>query len=437
MTTWRLKPGAGKIKTGHPWVYAQELQSVSKNHAPAIIVELQDDKGQFVARGYGNPESQITFRAVSFSSAEKSPLSFEAIIKKLLSAWRLRWQMGFRGSFRLCFGEGDYLPGLIVDYYLVEQNGQTAQVFAVQILTAGMDVALRGCEKLFENLVDQASKVGLTSHDWTASAVVLRNDVNVRKFEGLEVEHPRFIKSIREFNFEKIDILLNAAQDSGLVKMSCDLFKGQKTGFFLDQTHNIFMVTHFLKQNPHWLKGKSKIKILDLCCYVGHWSTQLARLLKSMGCDVEVCLVDVSKSALEFAKFNSEREGAKAECLSLDVLDGLGKLESQGYDIVIADPPAFIKAKKDIPTGRHAYLKMNAQAFRIVKKGGLVVSCSCSGSLSEEDFREALRRAAQRNELNVRNMTRGGHAADHPTLMQFPEGFYLKMYLQFVGTEGS
>ena len=143
MTVWRLRPGADRrIRSGHPWVFSNELAISPKGLSPGTPVELQDAKGQFLARGYGNPHSLIAFRALSFDSQEKEPTSFTYLHEKILSSWNVRKAAGFRGSFRLCFGESDYIPGLVLDYYLVEQNGQKAQVFVAQLVTAGMNEAL-------------------------------------------------------------------------------------------------------------------------------------------------------------------------------------------------------------------------------------------------------------------------------------------------------
>lgn len=432
MTVWRLRAGADKrIRSGHPWVFSNELSVSPKGLIPGTPIELQDAKGQFLARGYGNPHSLIAFRALSFNSQEQNPTSFEYLQNKILNSWRVRVAAGFRGSFRLVFGESDYIPGLVLDYYLIEQNGQRAQVFAAQLVTAGMNEALKEIEPFFRGLVEKAKAQGLSDFSWDRSAVVLRNDVGIRKLEGLTVDEPKVIKDLPDFNLHDVGILLNAAADDGLVTMSCDLQEGQKTGFFLDQTHNIQLAMNLFK---NWAKTqeKRKIRVLDLCCYVGHWSTQITRTLKALGFEVEVSLVDVSKTALAFAKKNAEREGANVIVHEMDVSVGLTELPSTHYDIVIADPPAFIKSKKDIPIGKHAYLKMNTHAFRMVKKNGFVASCSCSGLLEEEEFRDAIRKASLRNFSEVRSVLRGGHAADHPTLMQFPEGFYLKMYVHYI-----
>ena len=432
MTVWRLRPGADKrIRSGHPWVFSNELASSPKGHPAGAPIEIQDAKGQFLARGYGNPHSLIAFRALSFNSQEANPMAETYIQDQVIKAWKVRKAADFRGSFRLAFGESDYIPGLVLDYYRIENGESQYQVFAAQFVTAGMDEALKNRESFFQGLVAKAKAAGLSEFSWEQTAFVIRNDVNIRKLEGLKVEEPVTLKSIAGVDLKNAVILLNAATDSGLVRMSCDLAEGQKTGFFLDQTHNIFLA---VQQFKNWSRtqSKRKIRVIDLCCYVGHWSTQITRALKNEGFEVEVSLVDISKSALQYAKKNAEREGAEVIVHEMDVAESLTELASAHYDIVIADPPAFIKAKKDIPIGKHAYLKMNTQAFRMVKRNGFVVSCSCSGLLEEEEFRDAIRKASLRNSAEMRSVLRGGHAADHPTLMQFPEGFYLKMYVHYL-----
>jgi 23S rRNA (cytosine1962-C5)-methyltransferase len=142
--------------------------------------------------------------------------------------------------------------------------------------------------------------------------------------------------------------------------------------------------------------------------------------------------VDISKKALDIAYKNVARNGAQVVTKELDVMSNLSEIQEKHFDIVIADPPAFIKAKKDLPTGRHAYLKMNTAAFKFAKPGGLVVSCSCSGLFEEEMLKEVIEKSIRRNGLRARCVLHGGHSADHPVLLGFTEGFYLKMFVHHV-----
>jgi 23S rRNA (cytosine1962-C5)-methyltransferase len=147
---------------------------------------------------------------------------------------------------------------------------------------------------------------------------------------------------------------------------------------------------------------------------------------------VEILSVDASKTALDFAQKNVEAQGAQFERLKTDVLKGLEGLPSQSFDLVISDPPALIKSRKEIPQGTHAYLQLNTQVFRVVKPGGAVVCCSCSALLEEEIFTQTLAKAARRNQVQVRWVGRGGPSPDHPVLAEFPEGRYLKCWVGFV-----
>jgi 23S rRNA (cytosine1962-C5)-methyltransferase len=417
MTIWKLNQGADRrIRARHPWVFSNELSQSPKGHPPGHAVRLVDNKGQFVASGYGNPH-QV-----------EDPTAVEELVGKVMASWGQRQVAGYRLSFRLIYGESDFLPGLVIDRYLVDHGGRHFQVFACQILTAGMQVSLAQPEKFFRRLVEEANQSGLSEIQWDETAIVLRNDVQIRRLEGLEIESPKVLKAL-DFDLQAADILLDPVKGEEPIKMTCDLVEGQKTGFFLDQAFNIRLLCEQLSRNQYL---ESPVRILDLCCYVGQWSTQLARTLKSMDVKVEVTAVDVSKPALHFAEKNISREGAQVFIQEKNVLEELNSLPDKHYDIVIADPPAFIKAKKDIPTGRHAYLKLNTSAFRLVKRGGYVVSCSCSGLLEEREFMDTLAKAIRRQELEARCLSRGGHAADHPNIMSFPEGFYLKMFLHQV-----
>lgn len=432
MTTWRLNSGADRrLRSGHPWTFSNELQGSPKGHSPGDPVTLLDAKGAFLAYGYGNPHSLIAFRALSFDSLKENCLALEELVAQAVSAWGHRSLLGYKRSFRLVFGESDFLPGLVIDRYLLE-GGE--QVFALQILTAGMDKALKDIEVFARRLTEEAVDAGLCSVPWAKTAVVLRADVSIRKLEGLAVLEPRIIKAVDGLDLKRAWIELEpadwgTAKEMAPVRMQCDLFEGQKTGFFLDQSWNIEVVAGLLAKASHLPKT---VRILDLCCYVGQWSTKLTEMLRRRGHDVEVEAVDVSAEALGYARQNLERAGARVLIREIDVLEGLASLPDRHFDVVIADPPAFIKAKKDLPTGKHAYLKFNTQAFRLVKRGGLVVSCSCSGLFPEEELRDVVRKAIQRNHFPARGVARGGHAPDHPTLPSFPEGAYLKMLVHQV-----
>jgi 23S rRNA (cytosine1962-C5)-methyltransferase len=441
MNQWLLKKGEDRrLRSGHPWVFSNELMSSSKGLTPGDAVEILDYKGNFIARGYGNPHSLICFRALTWREEERDTNTIAFVKRRLVDAWKYRVLCGFKSSFRLCFSEGDGLPGLIIDRYLLTND---QQVLSVQLLSAGMQ-KLIGAElvNLLDSVVEEAVDNKLTIVGPQRTFVILRNDVSIRKLEGLEVEKSKLLdrfggdaieNSEADLNllpdFRSCKILLDSLSIDWPLHFSVDLLEGQKTGFFLDQRQNIFQLLEVINRSnlfTSYSKSGNPIRILDLCCYAGHWSAQLANHLKDF--NVEVTLVDISSEALRLSLGNVEKYADKVHCLNLDVVKDLDQLKDNYYDIVIADPPAFIKAKKDIPQGSHAYLKVNAHAFRTAAYKGLVVSCSCSGLLVEADFREVVRKSQQRaTHTSYRVLTIGGHSPDHPTRLCFPEGRYLKM----------
>lgn len=433
---WRVKKGyEQRIRQGHPWVFSHEIATPIKNFRGHEVVELQDHQGQFLARGYGNVKSKIVFRAMSFSASDKNPFSLESLKKKLLQAWKKRNELGFKSSFRLCFSEADGIPGLIIDRYVVKSSSEDHQVFAVQVLTAGLQRILSDILSLLQRVCEEAQNEGMSHFPWIRTSVVLRNDVKVRKLEGLEVELPRFLKVITGYEATDSWIKVNHAVLDQNITMNSDLYQGQKTGFFLDQLGNIQAVLRELQKNPQ--PQKNLFTVLDLCSYVGHWSVQLGTWFQSQQIPFHSVLVDVSKEALQRAKKNMENADLSFEIQVRDVLKGLDALPEKSFDLVIADPPAFVKAKKDLPTGKHAYQKLNTQAFRLVKPGGYVVSCSCSGLITENDLIDAVEKAKKKNNVSSTLLARGGPALDHPVIPGFSEGSYLKMLFNHVDGVGA
>lgn len=438
MKVWKLKKGHDfRIRTRHPWVFSNELLDSPKSILAGEAVELHDFQDYFLARGYGNPHSLIAFRALSFNGKESFELNAGYFAEKLLHAWEFREKNSFHKSFRLCFSEADYLSGLIVDRYVFQKENKTYQVFSYQLLTAGMDrifQQLKLSEPIFKLLTEQSINLGFSKIPWENTLLLQKNDVSIRKLEGLEVQEPIVIRSTDGCDLTNISIQIQNAFDSAqTLNFSVNLVDGQKTGFFLDQTFNMNLLLKHLNSNKDKLKGKT-LKILDLCCYMGQWSSQVVANLKSWGLDAEVHLVDVSEMALQKAKANLDGYSVKVFTYKVDVLrleDVLSEHASY-FDVVISDPPAFVKNKKDLNSGLHAYAKLNQMAFKLTVKGGVVVSCTCSGLVSLEDFKESLRKAVLKSGKSAKCIAYGGQGWDHPNLMCFPEGYYLKMILHQV-----
>jgi 23S rRNA (cytosine1962-C5)-methyltransferase len=448
MKVWKIKKGSDKrIRAAHPWVFSNELMDSPKGILAGEPVELTDLKGNFLARGYGNPHSLIAFRALSFDSHHGDPCSVESVINKLVKSWMNRKLLGFDSCFRLCFSESDFLPGLIIDRYLLVHNDKTYQVFSFQLLTAGMDLIFREWLSLFQGLVEQSLKIQLSDVIWENTIIVSRCDVAIRKLEGLEVLAPAALKTIEGIDLKSANIAIQSVWDPNQrIGFEIDLIEGQKTGFFLDQTYNMKLLIEALKPRLSLFKDKP-LRMIDLCCYMGQWSAHVVYYLNAHGISVELMLVDVSDLALKKAMHNLSKIGSyltsvrqenrtmiknKIQYLKADVLEGLTEIPQNSYDVVISDPPAFVKNKRDIEVGLHGYMKLNQQAFRMADHNSLVISCTCSGLVAREDFINSLRKAILRSGKKAKIICEGGLGWDHPQLVQFPEGQYLQMVMSSV-----
>lgn len=428
MQTWRLtKLGEKRFRTGHPWVFSNELLNSPKGILAGELIRLTDQDNRFLAIGYGHPNSLISFRALSHRDEQK--IDSDWFFTRLTQAAKLRalTQVDRQNdkfvSHRLVFAEADQLPGLIIDRYPIAATDH--DVFVAQTSTAGMD-------KLWPEILKGIEKfVTASGRDWANTVVVLANDSKSRILENLAVEEKRIVHGPSGFDANNVDVLVQSAHPSAPpVKFKLDFIGGQKTGFFLDQRSNIQALVRLL---PEYIANKNdkKIKVLDLCCYVGQWGAQIANVCKQFGAIAEVTSVDSSAKALELAKLNVETAGGECQTVKADVLGGLDVVANGQYDVVICDPPAFIKKKKDIPTGQAAYVKLNRESLAKLAKGGIYISCSCSGLLTEEDFRNVLAKsvAAVRMTKNFRWVYRGFHSPDHPQRPEFPQGTYLKSWI--------
>jgi 23S rRNA (cytosine1962-C5)-methyltransferase len=438
---WSLrKGGERRFRAGHPWVYSNELAGSPKGVDPGAPVELRDAAGRFLARGYGHPGSLIAFRALSRDPAEAEPWGAEGLGRRLRTAADLRRRLGLaRVSHRLVFGEGDDLPGLIVERYVLTppRDGQApqGQAFVVQAQTAGAGRLEAALLAALEALVEAEAQAGPPGIPWARTAVVARNDASMRRLEGLDAEPPRILWNGAALDPARAEILLAPPlARSEPAHFAVNLLEGQKTGFYLDQGANVRLAAGLLAEllvSGHSAQD-GPVRILDLFCYVGQWGAQLAEVARRAGREAHVTALDASEPALALARVNIEARGAQAEPRKADVLPALGELPAGAYDVVVADPPAFVRSRRDLPTGRAGYLRLHTGALRLVRPGGLYVACSCSHLFPEEELTAVLAKAALRNGLAVRWVARGGQGPDHPLLAQFPEGQYLKCLIGYV-----
>ncbi|MHB8173953.1 MAG: class I SAM-dependent rRNA methyltransferase [Nitrospirota bacterium] len=392
-----------RIRRGHPWAFSNEFEEIPKGLVPGEMVRVVDYAGRIVGTGYVNPHTLI---AVRFLTRGEEPFTVSLIKKRIEDAKALRERFyparsRPTGSWRAVYSESDLLPGLIVDKY--------GDWLSVQVLTQGM-------EGLLPEVLDALREV------YNPAGIVLRNDAKLRALEGLPLE-----KKIAYGEYGgRTEIEFNG------LKMRVDLIEGQKTGFFLDQVDNYSLLE----------KISGGADVLDLFCHTGAWGIS-ALMSGAKG----AAFVDSSATALAMARENAELNGlsGKAEFIREDALTALKRFSDEGkkFDVVIADPPAFIKSRLKIAEGMRGYRDLNSKCMRLVRQGGFFISCSCSHHLSRENFLEMLRAAASsvgqpeagRHEAGrpARIIETRSQSRDHPILLAAPEAEYLKCALMQVG----
>ncbi|MBL7544938.1 MAG: class I SAM-dependent rRNA methyltransferase [Bdellovibrionaceae bacterium] len=427
MITLNLKKNVdSKVLHHHPWIAKNLFDKPNESVNPGEIIEVRDAHNQFVSRGFANSLSFFYYRAVTFDSREKLENKLSFLQERLYDLFIQRLSLGYNRSFRLCFSENDSLPGLIVDRFLSEKNQQAYQVFVVQVTTAGINSYISDPLKVFKNLVDRLAQENRILIPWERSIVVMRNDIKIREKEGLPFGPPQVLNNEQKVDLSTMPILIDHQFLKSEIKMQADLMGGQKTGFFLDQNYNLLRVAEIFTEYVKFFKPQN-VRIMDICCHLGQWSAYLGIILKQMGVKTELVLVDISQDALNKAKATMDSYGIHVECRMIDVLDEAFVIEDKSYDLIIVDPPAFAKSKDHVPAAKSAYQKLNLKAYKGIKKYGFVVSCSCSGAISLEDLKDSVNRAQIKAFRSGKIVAQGGHAADHPHLFSFPEGYYLKM----------
>ena len=378
-----LKRGKERpIVRGHPWVFSGAFARVEGEVSPGEVGEVYSHQGGFLGIGHINPRSQIIVRLLTRKEEELGEKFFRERISRAVGL-RADWFKGKTNGYRVINGEGDYLPGLIVDRY-----GET---LVLQCLTAGMD-------RLKEMLINLLVK------EFRPQSIYERSDVATRGEEGLpESSGLLYGKDVPEL----IEI-----EEYGC-RFKVNVKKGQKTGFYLDQRENRFSLRSFSE-------GK---KILDCFCYTGgfciHAGTGGAKVLT---------LIDSSEEALTIANehFSLNRfEKIPHRLIRGDVFESMRNLEP-GYDVVILDPPPFAKKKGHLPSASRGYKDLNLWAFRLLNEEGLLLTFSCSHHMSWDLFQKIVFSAALDSGRSVQLVGRMGHPYDHPINLSHPEGEYLK-----------
>lgn len=376
-----------RLQAGHLWIYSNEVDTKTtplKNFEPGQQVLVKGADNKLLGVAYVNPQSLICGRLISHT---KEILDENLLLRRIKNALTLRQAIFDAPYYRLVYGESDLLPGLVVDRF--------GDHLAVQINSAGMD-------NVTDEIVETLQKV------IEPQSIILRNDSSVRALEGLPLNTVEVFGNCPK----EVELVENGA------KMMAPLQAGQKTGWFYDQRLNRLALKDYVNDK----------RVLDVFSYVGSFAIQAATFGAS-----QAWSVDSSRFALEMAEKNSVLNGVEnkftaAQGDAFDVLRAL-KEEKEYFDIIVVDPPAFIKRKKDHKAGLQAYYRINDLAIKLLKPQGFLLSASCSMHLQQKELLDVVRRGARKNKRHAQIVFEGSQGPDHPVHPAIPETRYLKAIL--------
>jgi len=371
--------GANRLKEGHVWVYRSDIVAAN-GVAPGALVGVVDEREKPLGTALYSSASQIAIRMVSRDAVND--------LNRLLRE-RLQAAIAYRervvrdtDAYRIVFSEADFLPGLIVDRY--------NDLLSLQVLTQAMDrEAVR--QVIVSDLIERLKP----------QAIAERVDPRVRELEQLPPRSPSLLHGEKK----------NTVFSMNGVRFHHEAFEGQKTGAFLDQRENYAAVAQYAH-------GEA----LDVFCYHGGFALHLAQHCP------KIAGVDSSRPALEVADRNASLNGREIEWIEANAFDLLRDYASAGqqYDTIVLDPPAFAKSKSNLETALRGYKELNLRALRMLRPGGILVTCSCSYHVSPTDFVGVVAQAAQDMHRNLRILENRTQAKDHPILLAVPETAYLK-----------
>lgn len=376
-----------RLRAGHLWVYSNEIDvAVTPLTAfePGETAVLRDFRERPLGTVYVNPHSLICARLLDRSPDAVPDAAWFG--RRLATAAALRARLFERPFYRLVYGESDGLPGLVIDRY--------DRVFAVQLTTAGME----RCRDAILAALDEAMR---------PAAVVLRNDAPIRALEGL----PTYVEALPAAP-ERV-----MAEENGL-RFELEPLTGQKTGWFYDHRMNRARLPAYVRDR----------RVLDVFSYSGAWGVQAA----AAGARRVVC-VDESRPALDLLLHNARLNGVaeRVEARHGEAFATLKALREAGetFDVIVLDPPAFIKRRKDKAAGVRAYQRLNQLAMQLLDADGILISASCSFHLAADELRGALQQAAQHAGRELQILEQGHQGPDHPVHPAIPETAYLKCFI--------
>jgi 23S rRNA (cytosine1962-C5)-methyltransferase len=378
------RKAADRVLSGHPWIFSSDVADASQAQ-PGDAVRVLDPRGKLLGTAHYSSLSRIALRMLS-PAAEPADKSF--FLRRLTQAIAFRERMVRESSAcRLVFSEADLLPGLIVDRY--------GPYLATQALTQGME---RSRDLIAHCLAELLQPAG----------ILARNDVSVRRLEGLARETVALEGEIPE----RVTVEMNG------LKLRMDLWRGQKTGAYLDQRENYVAAAR-----------RARGRVLDCFTSTGGFALHAAPRAET------VEAIDSSAAALEIAEENARSNGiGNIQFRRADVFDFLKGIERR-YSMVVLDPPAFAKSRSQLEGAERGYKEINLRALRLLDPGGILVSCCCSHHVSEAALLEIVAQAALDAGKTLRVLERRTQASDHPILLTVPETLYLKcLILEVLGS---
>ncbi len=390
--------GEKHVKSGHPWVFGEEVTEIQGEYQNGDIVDVYTGKDKYLGSGYVNDNSKIMVRIISRNANDRFD---EAFYER-----RVRYALDYRRTVmgdedykccRLIFGEADSFPGLTVDRF--------NNVIVVQVLSLGIEMVK---DFIITKIVDVLREQGQV-----IDAVYERNDVAIREREGME-QYKGFYKA----EGLKTDLSgITEITENG-IKYAVDYINGQKTGYFLDQKYNRMAIRKIAR-------GR---RVLDCFTHTGAFALNAA----AAGAEL-VTAVDISEDALSSAKRNAELNGftnMEFKCANVfDLLTQMKETNSCDYDFIILDPPAFTKSSATVRNAYKGYKEINLKAMKLLPRGGYLATCSCSHFMPDELFKKMLSEASADAGVSLRQIECRQQSADHPILWNVPETDYLKFYI--------
>jgi 23S rRNA (cytosine1962-C5)-methyltransferase len=374
-----------RIVNGHPWIFANEVESAPETFEAGTIVEVFTYDKKFVGKGYINPKSQILVRLLTRNKTEE--INEQFFLDQLTKCWEYRKKLGYTENCRLVFGEADSLPQLIIDKF--------NNYFVIQTMALGIDLWKPAIIKAINQL-------------FQPKGIYERNDVPVRELEGLTQQ--------KGFLSDTFDTQIMIKENE--LKFYVDLDKGQKTGYFLDQQDNRRAIQHIVKDAD----------VLGAFTYTGTFEIHAAHYgAKS------VLGLDISENAVQQATRNAALNGVDKICRFevANAFDALKQWSKDGkqYDVVMLDPPAFTKSRETIQKAITGYKEINLRGMKLIRPGGFLVTSSCTNLVSPELFLQIIDMAAKDTRRKIRQVVFQTQSADHPVIRSIENTQYLKFLI--------